>query len=383
MRWYLTTETAEYSPPTLRGGWDSVIYPWDAQRKLSTVKTGGSGGQENRADLGNTAGLKVCFYRGVTDPLPDLTIGAGALLTVCAPVGGTPSTVGRWRIHAYLTVGDSDTVRQTILDQYMETGSRLWPSPAAGCATEAAIELPEITVVSGDRLVVTFGAIRASDTFSWIGFTYGAKDSGGTPLEDASPGSATTTAGWIEIVESGPSNEAPVVEAGPDQTVTLLTTATATLAGAATDDGLPNPPAALTYLWTVVSSPSGSTVTFTDDTDPTTDVEFDTVGEYVLRLTADDSELTGYDDVTITVVAPTPARFTQVGADVASVSTPDARFAQVGADLAWQLPILARFTQVGMDVAYVMPLTPPVTGAPGLFLGDPVIGTGGVVLWVD
>ena len=41
--------------------------------------------------------------------------------------------------------------------------------------------------------------------------------------------------------------------AGGNQTITLP--ATATLNGSATDDGLPNPPGALTYAWTMVSGP--------------------------------------------------------------------------------------------------------------------------------
>ncbi len=46
-------------------------------------------------------------------------------------------------------------------------------------------------------------------------------------------------------------NRAPIVNAGPDQTITLP--ATATLSGSATDDGLLNPPGQLTYLWRQVS----------------------------------------------------------------------------------------------------------------------------------
>ena len=41
-------------------------------------------------------------------------------------------------------------------------------------------------------------------------------------------------------------NQQPVVNAGPNQTITLP--AGATLSGSATDDGLPNPPGQLTYL---------------------------------------------------------------------------------------------------------------------------------------
>jgi len=55
-----------------------------------------------------------------------------------------------------------------------------------------------------------------------------------------------------------PANQAPVVNAGADQTITLP--AVANLAGTVTDDGLPNPPATVTKTWSKVSGPG--TVTF-------------------------------------------------------------------------------------------------------------------------
>jgi hypothetical protein len=95
-------------------------------------------------------------------------------------------------------------------------------------------------------------------------------------------------------------NLAPVVNAGTNQTITFP--AVATLVGSATDDGLPDPPDTLTITWTKVSGPG--TVTFGDASDPTTTATFSTVGVYVLRLTADDSELDTSDDIQITVEAP-------------------------------------------------------------------------------
>lgn len=94
-------------------------------------------------------------------------------------------------------------------------------------------------------------------------------------------------------------NTAPVASAGPDQTVNI--TVGATLAGSATDDGFPSPPATLTYLWAKVSGPG--TVTFTDATNPTTTAQFSASGVYVLSLTASDSHLTNADTVTITANA--------------------------------------------------------------------------------
>ena len=76
------------------------------------------------------------------------------------------------------------------------------------------------------------------------------------------------------------------------------------LTGTAVDDGLPNPPAALTYAWSVVSGPG--TVAFSEPTALQTNATFTEAGSYVLRLTADDSELTGSDDITVSVVYPPP-----------------------------------------------------------------------------
>ena len=93
-------------------------------------------------------------------------------------------------------------------------------------------------------------------------------------------------------------NEAPVVQAGPNRTVTMPDSAA--LAGSISDDGLPEG-ATLTSVWTQISGPG--TATFTDPTSPMTDVTFSAAGVYVLKLTADDSELQGSDDVTVTVNA--------------------------------------------------------------------------------
>jgi hypothetical protein len=90
-------------------------------------------------------------------------------------------------------------------------------------------------------------------------------------------------------------NQAPVVSAGPNQTVTLP--ADATLNGSVTDDGLPS--GSLSSTWTKQSGPG--TVTFGDTHAVDTTAGFSTAGVYVLRLTATDGALTTADDATITV----------------------------------------------------------------------------------
>jgi hypothetical protein len=69
--------------------------------------------------------------------------------------------------------------------------------------------------------------------------------------------------------------------------------------GSATDDGNPDPPGSLTFTWSQVSGPGSVSFSSTNVLDPT--VSFPAAGIYVLQLTADDSEITPSDQVTITV----------------------------------------------------------------------------------
>jgi YD repeat-containing protein len=99
---------------------------------------------------------------------------------------------------------------------------------------------------------------------------------------------------WIKAQ----ANQAPVVSAGQNQTITLPTNLV-TLFGTATDDGLPN--GTLAISWTQVSGPG--TTTFSSPTTPITDATFPLAGVYVLKLTANDSQLSGSATVTVTVNA--------------------------------------------------------------------------------
>src|SRR5690606_25584120 len=97
--------------------------------------------------------------------------------------------------------------------------------------------------------------------------------------------------------DPAPTNIAPTVNAGANQSITLPSSAT--LDGTVTDDGLPNPPATFTVTWSKVSG--SGTVTFGNANDVDTTASFSEAGTYLLRLSANDSELTTTDDITVTV----------------------------------------------------------------------------------
>ncbi len=91
-------------------------------------------------------------------------------------------------------------------------------------------------------------------------------------------------------------NQPPVVDAGPDRVI-QLPTSTLNLSAAVNDDGLPKN--SLTLLWTMVA---GNGVNLEKATSGTTAVTFSGPGTYILRLTANDGELSRSDDVVINVL---------------------------------------------------------------------------------
>jgi RHS repeat-associated protein len=113
------------------------------------------------------------------------------------------------------------------------------------------------------------------------------------------------------VVNPVPPNQAPTVNAGADQVIQPPATS-AVLTGIVNDDGQP-PGSSLTYLWTKVSGPGN--VTFSSPTALTTTATFSEAGAYILRLTANDSELSGSDDVRVTLNGTNKAPTVNAGVD--------------------------------------------------------------------
>lgn len=144
------------------------------------------------------------------------------------------------------------------------------------------------------------------------------KASGPGTVNFANPNAANTTAtfsqagtyvlrltafdGYFSIYDEATftvsaSNQAPIINAGLDQELTLP--ATAQLSAVAMDDGQPNPPGVMSFAWSRQSGPG--TVSFGTPNSLVTTAAFSEVGVYVLRLTAYDGALSGWDELTVTV----------------------------------------------------------------------------------
>src|SRR3974377_568496 len=94
---------------------------------------------------------------------------------------------------------------------------------------------------------------------------------------------------YIEIHTLAPAPSAtlaPIVSAGANQIIVFP--ATVNLNSTVTDDGNPNPLAAVTVAWKQISGPG--TVIFADSNDSSTCANLPAAGVYVLQHIADDSQ---------------------------------------------------------------------------------------------
>jgi RHS repeat-associated protein len=123
-------------------------------------------------------------------------------------------------------------------------------------------------------------------------------------------------------------NQAPIVSAGLDREIFLPASSTH-LSGIVLDDGLPTN-GVLSKTWSKVSGPG--TVTFSSPNELVTDAAFSTAGTYVLRLTASDSQLASYAEVTIKVSAINQAPIVNAGPDQAVSLTDQVNLSGVASD---------------------------------------------------
>jgi hypothetical protein len=216
----------------------------------------------------------------------DITLQFGTLNG--SPIYGGAPLAGDWDGNGTVTLGIHKPATDTF---YFRNALSQGPVDVVVTYGQSGTDAP----VTGDwdgNLTRTIGYYHLSDqSFHLRNANSGGPDA--LSFTFGQPGDVPVAGRWTR------SNQPPTTDAGPDQMI-MLPTNIASLNGTVTDDGLPVG-GALTIEWSKVSGPG--TVTFGNPNQAMTTATFSAAGSYVLRLTANDSQLSGSDDVTITVSA--------------------------------------------------------------------------------
>lgn len=193
-RLYVQNIAAPYSPATKRGAWDLTTGFVD--KKIGLNKTG-TATTVGIAETSGTTNYDVLLARFVSDPLQSDTsfTTSDTVQWILGIKESSNSLNGYYHVHVYVTTGDSDTARGTLLTDNI--GGTEFTTTATGRG-EGAKTLSAVSALAGDRVVVEVGyQAKNTSTTSFTGtLNYGA--TGATDLVQGNT-SVTTNPGWIEF----------------------------------------------------------------------------------------------------------------------------------------------------------------------------------------
>lgn len=297
--WMATTydAPAEYTV-TWNMWWGNNGDVWYLEENGSVIHTGtlvpnGQNQQTGSFTISKTAGGTYGYQVRLCDSSTTPESCSQSNTTTITVNGGTPPVnqppVPNAGADQAITLGNGASLSGSYTDDGLSTPITVSWSQAAG---------PGITTFANANLEAT------TATFSVAG-TY-------TLRLSVSDGEFTATDDVVVTVNPAPTNQPPVANAGVDQSVEFGTPAN--LSGSYSDDGLSTP---ITVSWSQVAGPATGITTFANASAEVTTATFSVAGAYTLRLSVNDGEFTGTDDVVVTVtpVQPNQAPVANAGPD--------------------------------------------------------------------
>jgi hypothetical protein len=187
-QFYLTADAALYTPPTWKGGWDSTA---DAETLLldSTKTTADITKYTIQSvsafETSSSPLHRIALARFVSGPLLAQTV-SGTIQIMAGVLASDISAELYYSLHVWATVGNSDTVRGTLLNQYSEpqASNNAWPIDPKGRDMMVSAALNAVTIEDDDRIVVEVGYVaRNTSSTEFTGTLYYGTDyySNGSP----------------------------------------------------------------------------------------------------------------------------------------------------------------------------------------------------------
>jgi hypothetical protein len=199
-RLYPSSGGVAYTPATIRGAWEKttghVVSGMSATKDLPGLD--GILSVASAETIGTTD-YDVLLLRSVSSPLAANCNFSGTLNVMLAVQESNTDADMAYYVHIFVTQGDTDNLRGTLLANYNDLNTNEWGTTALGKALSAAASLTPVSALAGDRIVVEIGyRARNTTTSSRTGTLY----YGGNGSDLASGGTATSGIGYIDFSDT-------------------------------------------------------------------------------------------------------------------------------------------------------------------------------------
>ncbi len=198
-----------YIPATLRGAWEKTTGHTVCGMGIAKDLSGLGGPLSiNSAETVNTTDYDVLLLRCVSAPLAANCNFSGTLNVMMAVQESNTDADLAYYVHAFVTQGDTDNLRGTLLANYNDLNTNEWGTTALGKALSAAASLAAVSALTGDRIVIEIGyRVRNTLTSSRSGTIY----YGGNGSDLVSGGAATSGVGYFDFSDTFTLADNPVL----------------------------------------------------------------------------------------------------------------------------------------------------------------------------
>jgi hypothetical protein len=169
VRFYANVDqVTEYVPSTIRGAWDDTTKA--SATALYQIATNTTLTPTSEAETSISGEWDVILRRFVTQPATSAGTLTGTMGWTFYVQESSASADMYFHVHAYVTQGDSDTPRGTILTDAI--GGTEWHS-SLSIRSDSGVAISDLAIQVGDRIVVEVG-YRATNTSatSYVGYLY-------------------------------------------------------------------------------------------------------------------------------------------------------------------------------------------------------------------
>ena len=188
-----------YTPATIRGAWEKTT--GHAICGMGAKDLSGLGGPLSigSAETVSSADYDVLLLRCVSAPLAADHNFSGTLNLMMGVQESNAAADMAYYLHVFITQGDTDNLRGTLLANYADPDTNEWGTTALGKALSAAATLTAVAALTGDRIVVEIGyRSRNTVTTSRTGTIW----YGGSGSDLSSGGAADGGVGYFDFSDT-------------------------------------------------------------------------------------------------------------------------------------------------------------------------------------